>query len=188
MTEHGGAAALKQNNLAALRSALYHNFADTTTVIIAQRISSILNADHILMLDGGRVIGAGTHEHLENTLAPLIGFCADAAGKGNPELSADCRSFQESLRDVGQIRRFLVDAGAESRQIWEHVDSRLREMSDYASTTEAAHIARGMTHIDEETSRIRRLFLAAGGQFRRRWVLIQKSRCKPPKKPKNSPV
>ena len=109
--------------------------------------------------------GAGTHEHLENTLAPLIGFCADATGKGNPELSADCRSFQESLRDVGQIRRFLVDAGAESRQIWEHVDSRLREMSDYASTTEAAHIARGMTHIDEETSRIRRLFLAAGAVF-----------------------
>ena len=64
MTEHGGAAALKQNNLAALRSALYHNFADTTTVIIAQRISSILNADHILVLDGGRVIGAGTHEQL----------------------------------------------------------------------------------------------------------------------------
>lgn len=51
----------------ALRSALYHNFADTTTVIIAQRISSILNADHILVLDGGRVIGAGTHEQLLET-------------------------------------------------------------------------------------------------------------------------
>ncbi|MDD6047484.1 MAG: ABC transporter ATP-binding protein [bacterium] len=54
----------------ALRSALHHNFSDTTTIIIAQRISSILNADHILMLDGGRVIGAGTHEE-------LLASCAD---------------------------------------------------------------------------------------------------------------
>lgn len=54
----------------ALRSALHHNFSDTTTIIIAQRISSILNADHILVLDGGRVIGAGTHEE-------LLASCAD---------------------------------------------------------------------------------------------------------------
>ncbi len=48
----------------ALRSAIHNNYSDTTTIIIAQRVSSILNADHILVLDGGRVIGAGTHEAL----------------------------------------------------------------------------------------------------------------------------
>lgn len=48
----------------ALRSALRRNLHDTTTVIIAQRISSILHADHILVLDGGRVVGEGTHEEL----------------------------------------------------------------------------------------------------------------------------
>ena len=51
----------------ALRSALRQNFRDTTTIIVAQRISSILHADHILVLDSGRVIGAGTHETLLET-------------------------------------------------------------------------------------------------------------------------
>ena len=51
----------------ALRSALHQNFRDTTTIIVAQRISSILHADHILVLDSGRVIGAGTHETLLET-------------------------------------------------------------------------------------------------------------------------
>lgn len=53
----------------ALRGALHRNFRETTTIIIAQRISSILNADHILVLDGGRVIGAGTHAELLKTCA-----------------------------------------------------------------------------------------------------------------------
>lgn len=51
----------------ALRGALRQNFRDTTTIIVAQRISSILHADHILVLDSGRVIGAGTHETLLET-------------------------------------------------------------------------------------------------------------------------
>lgn len=36
----------------------------TTTVIVAQRVSSVRHADHILVLDHGKVIGAGTHEQL----------------------------------------------------------------------------------------------------------------------------
>ncbi len=36
----------------------------TTTVIVAQRVSSVKHADHILVLDHGEVIGAGTHEQL----------------------------------------------------------------------------------------------------------------------------
>ncbi|MBE6555787.1 MAG: ABC transporter ATP-binding protein [Ruminococcaceae bacterium] len=36
----------------------------TTTVVIAQRVSSVMHADHILVLDHGRVIGAGTHAQL----------------------------------------------------------------------------------------------------------------------------
>ena len=33
-------------------------------VIVAQRISTVLNADQIVVLDDGRVVGAGTHEQL----------------------------------------------------------------------------------------------------------------------------
>ncbi len=36
----------------------------TTTVIVAQRVSSVMHADHILVLDHGRIIGAGKHEEL----------------------------------------------------------------------------------------------------------------------------
>ncbi|WP_250227440.1 ABC transporter ATP-binding protein [Anaeropeptidivorans aminofermentans] len=49
---------------AALRKALRENFSDTTTIIVAQRISSIMNADHIMMLEDGEIIGFGTHEEL----------------------------------------------------------------------------------------------------------------------------
>lgn len=39
----------------------------TTTVVVAQRVSSVMYADLILVLDGGRVIGAGQHEELLQT-------------------------------------------------------------------------------------------------------------------------
>jgi len=47
-----------------LRKALKQNFQNTTTIIVAQRISSILHADHILVLEDGKVLGYGTHEQL----------------------------------------------------------------------------------------------------------------------------
>lgn len=47
-----------------LRQALREGYAGVTTIVIAQRISSILHADHILVLDEGRTIGYGTHEQL----------------------------------------------------------------------------------------------------------------------------
>lgn len=49
---------------AALRKALAHSYADVTKVIVAQRISSIKHADLILVLDDGKVIGAGRHDEL----------------------------------------------------------------------------------------------------------------------------
>lgn len=49
---------------AALRRALAREYAPSTKVIVAQRISSIKHADLILVLDDGKVIGAGTHEQL----------------------------------------------------------------------------------------------------------------------------
>lgn len=36
----------------------------TTTVVVAQRVSSVMHADHILVLDHGEIIGAGKHEEL----------------------------------------------------------------------------------------------------------------------------
>ena len=59
--------ALDYRTDAAVRRALHDKFSHTTSIIIAQRISSIRGADHILVLDGGREIGYGTHEHLMAT-------------------------------------------------------------------------------------------------------------------------
>ena len=47
-----------------LRSALREQYDGITTIVIAQRVSSILHADHILVLDEGKEIGYGTHEQL----------------------------------------------------------------------------------------------------------------------------
>ena len=56
--------ALDYRTDAALRKSLSLNYKDTTTVIIAQRVSSIMNASRILVLDEGREIGYGTHKEL----------------------------------------------------------------------------------------------------------------------------
>lgn len=56
--------ALDYRTDARLRKQLKENFKDTTTVMIAQRISSVMNADHIMVLEDGRMIGYGTHSEL----------------------------------------------------------------------------------------------------------------------------
>ena len=52
-----------------LRSALREQYDGITTIVIAQRVSSILHADHILVLDEGKEIGYGTHEQLMESCA-----------------------------------------------------------------------------------------------------------------------
>ena len=47
-----------------LRRELRENFADTTCIVVAQRISSVMGADHILVLEEGRAAGYGTHAEL----------------------------------------------------------------------------------------------------------------------------
>lgn len=56
--------ALDYRTDAELRKALHRNYSNTTTILIAQRISSIRNCDHILVLSDGKTIGYGTHEEL----------------------------------------------------------------------------------------------------------------------------
>lgn len=56
--------ALDYKTDAALRKAIREHHKDATTIIIAQRISSIMNLDKIIVLDEGRMIGYGTHAEL----------------------------------------------------------------------------------------------------------------------------
>ena len=52
---------------AALRSALAENMKDSTVIIVAQRVGTIMNADRIIVLDDGRIAGVGTHRELLET-------------------------------------------------------------------------------------------------------------------------
>lgn len=56
--------ALDYRTDARLRKSIRENFTDTTLVMVAQRVSSIRNADLILVMEGGALIGRGTHEEL----------------------------------------------------------------------------------------------------------------------------
>jgi len=49
---------------ARLRAALDRNLRRATKIIVAQRVGTILNADRIVVMDAGQVVGIGTHREL----------------------------------------------------------------------------------------------------------------------------
>ena len=56
--------ALDYKTDARLRKAIKENLGDVTTVVVAQRVSSVMNSDLIIVLDDGKVIGMGDHDTL----------------------------------------------------------------------------------------------------------------------------
>jgi ATP-binding cassette subfamily B protein len=52
---------------ARLRQALWRELPEVTKIVVAQRVSTITGADRIVVLEGGRMVGVGTHEQLLET-------------------------------------------------------------------------------------------------------------------------
>ena len=59
--------ALDMKTDAELRAALSEKIKDSITIIVAQRVSSIIHADQIIVLENGKIVGMGTHNELINS-------------------------------------------------------------------------------------------------------------------------
>jgi len=69
---------------ALIRKAFREKIPDTTKIIIAQRITSVMDADKIIVLDGGRVADFGTHEELMQS-SPIYREVFESQQKGGEE-------------------------------------------------------------------------------------------------------
>ena len=74
---------------AALRRALASKVQNKTVIIVAQRISTILHADQILVLNDGKIVGKGTHEE-------LLGGCETYLEIARSQMSAKELGLEES--------------------------------------------------------------------------------------------
>lgn len=61
--------ALDLSTDARLRSALKPVTRDAVVIVVAQRVSTIVDAEHIVVLDAGKVVGQGTHDELLKSCA-----------------------------------------------------------------------------------------------------------------------
>jgi len=77
--------ALDVHTDARVRAALRGVSAAATVVIVSQRISTVAEADQIVVIDDGRVVGAGTHDHLLQTCDPYREFAdSQSMNAGQP--------------------------------------------------------------------------------------------------------
>ena len=74
------------------RNALKEKTADSTVLIVAQRISTILHAEQIIVLDEGKIVGKGTHEE-------LLKNCDEYYQIASSQLSE--RELEDNVKEVG---------------------------------------------------------------------------------------
>ena len=68
-----------------LRQNIKDHLGDATVILVAQRISSILDADRILVVDDGQIVGQGTHKELLATCSLYREMAEIQLGKENLE-------------------------------------------------------------------------------------------------------
>ena len=73
--------ALDYGTDAKLRKAIRENYSDSTSIVIAQRISSIMSLDEIIVIDEGRIIGKGTHDKLMKSCPAYLDIYRTQMGK-----------------------------------------------------------------------------------------------------------
>ncbi len=73
---------------ARIRETFTTTLKDTTKIIIAQRITSVMEADEIIVLDDGKIAGKGTHEELMNSCEPYREIYDSQMGEEKQEVGA----------------------------------------------------------------------------------------------------
>jgi ATP-binding cassette subfamily B protein len=63
-----------------------------TTIVIAHRLSSIMHADHILVLDAGRIVQSGSHDTLAEQIGPYRNLC-QIQGNLDTEIARDLQHY-----------------------------------------------------------------------------------------------
>lgn len=91
---------------AALRKALKDKVSDATVIIVAQRVGSIMNADNILVMNEGRIVGQGTHKQLMESCGVYADIASsqlspeELAGGGHDTASPEEIARGKSVSDL----------------------------------------------------------------------------------------
>lgn len=93
--------ALDVHTDAQVRDSLREIAADTTVIIVAQRLSTVALADQVIVIDDGRVVGAGTHESLLASCPTYVEF-ADSQSLGAPAAIATAAPSTRGDRNRGE--------------------------------------------------------------------------------------
>ncbi len=126
--------ALDYKTDAALRAALHDELAYATVVIVAQRIASVLNADQIIVLDEGRVVGKGTH-------AQLLASCDAYREIAASQLSAAELAASEQVVGAMSDDASASTLSAPQATIPEASPASVSSISELASTPSALEFA-----------------------------------------------
>lgn len=96
----------------ALRKALKENMSDKTIIVVAQRINTILEAEQILVLDEGKIVGKGSHEELLKSCAVYKEIALSQLSERELGISAEERAAEREKLAARAAERLGAKAGS----------------------------------------------------------------------------
>ena len=118
---------------ARLRAALAPVVADAAVVIVAQRISTIIGADQILVIDAGTQVGLGSHDELLETCPTYVEIVASQVAHERASMSDEIRRPRGGERAGARLAQDAAWRGARRRGVavggWSASRSRSRKTS-----------------------------------------------------------